>query len=148
MIYLTDEPKENTYKDLINVAFDICSEFILVQRDQIALNEESQLLLNRLKPYVKRQEKQDYWPGTMLLGHFATVYYFDCNQELKCIIENEVNRLYEWMQPDKLEDLCFYKDNKEWLIVTAHEKIGTIKTDEQDEIKRISNINGIRLEIV
>lgn len=78
-----------------------------------------------------------------MLGHYADVYVFDCISELKNIITDQADRLYEWVQPDSLEDLCFYKNNSEWLITVAHEQLGFINATEKSEILRIREIEGI-----
>lgn len=40
MIEILEEPINNTYKQLISLAFEICDEFILVKRDQLGLNKK------------------------------------------------------------------------------------------------------------
>lgn len=145
MIEILEEPIGNTYRQLISLAFNICDEFILVKRDQIELSENSELLIKELNPYLKAVKKQEDWPGTRLFGHFADVYYFDCIPELEQILINKAERLYQWMQPELLEDLCFYKDREEWLITIAHEKLGSIKTSLREEILRIREIEGIMI---
>ncbi len=145
MIEILEEPIGNTYKQLISLAFNICDEFILVKRDQIDLSKSSETLIEELKPYIKEIKKQDEWPGTRLFGHFADVYYFDCQQELKELLINKADRLYQWMQPELLEDLCFFKSEEEWLITISHENLGVIKTTDRNEILRIREIEGIMI---
>ncbi|WP_248628182.1 hypothetical protein [Paenibacillus durus] len=145
MIEILEEPVGNTYKQLISLAFNICDEFILVKRDQIELSKNSELLIKELKPYVTAIRKQNEWPGTQLLGHNADVYYFDCKPELEQLLTNKAERLYQWMQPELLEDLCFYKNKEEWLITIAHEIQGFIKTTDRQEILRIREIEGIMI---
>ncbi|WP_270168634.1 hypothetical protein [Paenibacillus sp. SYP-B4298] len=143
MIQILEEPTGVTYKQLISLAFTLCDEFILVKRDQIELNEKGQTFIEELQPHIKEIRKQEEWPGTRLFGHYADVYYFDCKGELLEILLTKVDRLYEWMQPGLLEDLCFYKNGEEWLVTIAHENEGFIKTTERQEILKIREIAGI-----
>ncbi|KOY17409.1 hypothetical protein [Paenibacillus xylanivorans] len=145
MIQILEEPTGVAYKQLVSLAFSLCDEFILVKRDQIELNEDGKRFIEEIKPYIKEIKKQEGWPGTQLFGHYADVFYFDCNEELKQILLRKVDRLYEWLQPELLEDLCFYKNNKEWLVTITHEKEGIIKTTDNQEILMIREIEGIMI---
>ena len=145
MIQVLEEPIGVTYASLISLAFDVCDEFILVERDQIGLHPNAEALLDRLQPYVKEMKRQDEWPGTRLLGHYADVYYFECNEELKALLLHVSKRLYQWMQPEMPEDLCFLKNGKAWLINSAHERMSVIDTIDRSEILKIREIDGIMI---
>lgn len=54
---------------------EVCDEFILVKRDQMELEPEGVELLEQLQPFLKKVIKDDYWPGTRLMGHYADVYF-------------------------------------------------------------------------
>lgn len=138
-----EEPKGTTYKELLDVAFSICDEFLLVKRDQLDLNKNAIKFIEEIKPYIKEIRRQDEWPGTTLLGHYADVYYFYCNEELKEVLIRKTERLYQWLQPELLEDICFFKNGEVWLATIAHERIGVIMTEDQNEIEKIRGINGI-----
>ncbi|MBO2942637.1 hypothetical protein JJQ72_01390 [Paenibacillus sp. F411] len=140
-----EEPKGTTYKELLNVAFSICDEFLLVKRDQHDLNENGEKFIEEIKPYVKEIKRQEEWPGTTLLGHYADVYYFHCHQELKEILTNKTERLYQWLTPELLEDICFLKNGEVWLATVAHEKIGVIMSKNQSELERVIGIEGITM---
>jgi len=142
---LLEEPKGKTYKELLDVAFSICDECILVDRDQHELTEDVESFLQKIKPYIKEIKKQDEWPGTTLVGHYADVYYFDCTQELKEVLLSKSEHLYEWLDPKLFEDLCFFKDSNPWLVTIAHEGLGFIMTEDQMEIERVREIKGIEL---
>ncbi|MEI0735530.1 hypothetical protein VQ056_00695 [Paenibacillus sp. JTLBN-2024] len=55
------------------------------------------------------------------------------------------NRLYQWMQPEMPEDLCFLKNGKAWLINSAHERMSMIDTTDRSEILKIREIEGIMI---
>lgn len=138
-----EEPKGTTYKELLNVAFSICDELLLVKRDQLDLNENGKKFIGEIKSYVKEIRRQDEWPGTTLIGHYADVYYFDCNPELKEILLSKTERLYQWLTPELLEDICFLKKGEVWLATVAHEKIGVIMSENQNELEKVRGIEGI-----
>lgn len=145
MKHFLEEPKGTTYKELLDLAFSLCDELLLVKRDQLELNKNAENFIEDIKPYIKEIRKQDEWPGTTLLGHYADVYYLYCNHELKEIFKRKTERLYQWLTPELLEDICFFKNGEVWLATVAHEEIGVIMTEDQNEIKKIREIEGILL---
>lgn len=143
MIYILEEPRGRAYEGLISMAFRVCDEFILVKKDQLTLTPAMEALAERLKPYVKMVKKQDAWPGTKLFGHYADVYYFDCQPPLEKLILESADGLYEWVWPNLLEDLCFFKGGQPWLVNIAHEHEAWIKTDDREEILQFRGIEGL-----
>ncbi|WP_245583006.1 hypothetical protein [Paenibacillus daejeonensis] len=98
-----------------------------------------------LQPYVNTVKKQEYWPGTQLVGHYADVYYIACHPEVEAILQASTDRLYQWIMPSLPEDICFFKKSEPWLVTVAHEQIGIINTDDPIEIDRIRAIEGIMI---
>jgi hypothetical protein len=65
---------------------EVCDEFILVKRDQMPLEPGGYELLEQFKPFFQELRKDDYWPGTRLLGHYADIYHFRCSPEATDIL--------------------------------------------------------------
>ncbi|WP_339803186.1 hypothetical protein MKY19_12535 [Paenibacillus sp. FSL R5-0744] len=127
---------------LIQVAMEVCDEFILVKRDEMELEPEGYELLERLQPFLKEIVKDDYWPGTRLMGHYADVYYFRCSPDAVDILLSYSTCLYSWMQTRVPDDLCFLRQGQPWLINTAHERESHIVTDVEEELNRLEE-NGL-----
>ncbi|WP_058303081.1 hypothetical protein [Gorillibacterium timonense] len=143
MIQILEEPVGEAYRSLISLAFKICDELILVKRDQLPLNESGQDLITQLRPYTRIIRKQESWPGTALFGHFADVYYLPCTEMVKDILLSRTTGLYDWLQPDLLEDLCFYKNQSEWLVTVSHEKRGYLNIEDRSEILELREIEEL-----
>lgn len=144
MIMILKEPYGNTYKSLISLAMNTCDEFILVKRDQVPLYEKGYDFLHKLKPYLKEIKKQERWPGTQLLGHYADVYYYECHEQCVDILTEHTENLYSWLQPYLPEDLCFFKGRQEWLGTVSHEKMGWINTNLGSEIEKLKGIHQLK----
>lgn len=67
------EPSDQAYVKLIDLASTICSEFILVNRHQLTFNKNDERVLKELQPYLTEERDQESWPGTRLFAHTATV---------------------------------------------------------------------------
>ena len=148
MIIIDSEPKSDVYWHLIDLAFDICDEFILVVRKEIDLNDKGKSVLEKLNPHLEEMKEQSKWAGTELAcGRTAYVYHYHINPEAREIIKEVSNSLYAWMQQNFPEDLSFYKNGKPWLANIAHEKMSYILSENKSEIDRIVNIKGLEIRI-
>lgn len=149
MISIISEPKNNVYRLLVDLAFDLCDEFILVVHKKYCsdLNDNAKAVLEKLNDDLKEMKEQSEWAGTELLGHTAYVYHYYTSPEAREIIKKVSNSLYSWMYPDLPEDLSFYNSGKPWLVNTAHERQSFILSEDKSEIDRIVNIKGLMIRL-
>jgi hypothetical protein len=147
MLTFKEEPKNDAYRQLVDLATSFCSEFILVIRHQMGIGEKGKLVLQELSPYLKEAKEQESWPGTKLLNHTATVSYYYLNNKSGNVLKKYVSGLYSWLQPDVPEDLCFFKSQgNPWLISIAHEGFGYIENPTNSELEKLRLIKEINLE--
>lgn len=107
------------------------------------LSINGQNLLKKLHFCLIDCKKQNSWPGTQTEGD-SFVYYYKLNNDSAEIIKKHSEGLYSWIQPNLPEDLCFFKHGRqEWIINVAHESFGGIKSNDIEEIKRVTNTTGI-----
>ena len=149
IISITSEPKNDVYRFLVDLAFDLCDEFILVVRKDLCLksNDSAKSVLEKLNDYLKEMKEQSEWAGTELIEYTAYVYHYHTSPEAREIIKEVSNSLYSWVQPNLPEDLSFYKSGKPWLVNTAHEKQSFILSEDKSEIDRIVNIKGLEIRL-
>ena len=146
-MFLENDPKDNAYRDLIDLAFKVCDTFILVVRKDIFLNQNVDYILEELESSLKEVKEQYEWPGTLLAGEKpAKVYYYNTDINARTIIKTVTNSLHSWVYPDLPEDLCFIKNGKPWLINTSHEFESYIITENKEEIDKITQIEGLNVE--
>ncbi|WP_253200551.1 hypothetical protein [Clostridium sp. CF012] len=67
-MFIETNPKEMIYKDLIDLAFEICSEFVLVVRNDIGINTNINYVLEKSQPSLNEVKDQFEWPGTVCFG--------------------------------------------------------------------------------
>ena len=143
-MFITSDPKDKVYKDLLDLAFSVCDEFILVVRSSISIFNNVTDVLEKLYPFLKEKKEQSEWPGTKYFGKKSViVYYYKTDEEAKRILLKFSNSLHSWVQPNLPEDLCFLKNQKPWLINTAHERASYFDTDDKDEIEKIMNVENL-----
>jgi len=141
MINVLTEPKGESYKALLDLAFSKCTEFILVERHQNQLNEKGSKILKMLKSELVDIEVDEQWPGTRLTGHFANIYVFKTSDLAKKVVMENTSSLYSWISPDYPEDLIFYKTKGEvWLLSTSHEQTCDIYETDQSILDRLLEI--------
>lgn len=146
MWIFSTEPKDKAYEELIDLAEKICNEFILVRRHKDNLSKNVDSLLNELSEFLVEEKEQQSWPGTEI-GGYAKVYYFKLNDITKEIIKKYSKGLYSWREPILLQDLCFLKgDRTPWIVNIAHEQFSYIDNGNDNDINKLSHIEGIQLE--
>lgn len=122
MIDIINEPAGKVYADLINFGQKYCSSFSLVWRDQCKFNELAKTIENILNPYFLKEEYTNKWPGTELIGHKATVRFYQFDPKTIDILQ-KAKSLYSWLCPDRPEDLAFYSTNGKCVLGSiAHEE--------------------------
>lgn len=146
-MFIRTNPKDQVYRDLIDLAFEVCDTFILVVRNDISINDNVNYILEQLEPYLKEVKKQLQWPGTTILGDMpALVYYFNADNGAKKVLKESTNSLHQWVQPNLPEDLSFMKKHEIWLANTSHEYESYILTDDDNEILRLWEIKGLDID--
>jgi len=82
------------------------------------------------KDYINEEDNQIY----------GTYYVFKLNEETKKILLNNAENIFSWCFPERLEDLCFIKDDYYWLFSVAHEDICEIYPDNEEEYNYLKSI--------
>lgn len=134
-----DEPKQENYIKIMDLAFKYCNSFAFIRHSQLFYHQSIDLLLDELHEEFIESKEQTEWPGTISV-HPATVYYFKTTDKAKDLITKACKSLFDWKAPYLPDDLCFFRNGKEWLINTVHERFCAIKTDEEEianEIKKL-----------
>ncbi|WP_088225569.1 stage III sporulation protein AH [Desulfosporosinus sp. FKB] len=143
MRIVLNEPKGDSYKKLIQLAFDTCDTFLFIKHSQLSYNKKSfDMLLKALEPDFIYFKEQNRWPGTFSVPT-AKVYYFYTSENSKDIVKEITNSLFNWRAPNLPDDLCFLKGNEEWLINTAHERICNIVTKNDLEVEQLTKISEL-----
>ena len=150
MIFHIDKNPENeTFDELMDLAFEICTEFHLVLRRDMGNIRALDPILDQLKGSFKEMRLESTWASTILDDdNKAEVYFYHADENAKKIVKQLSNSLYEWCLsgPNVLpEDLSFFKDDSVWLVNCAHERVSYINTDNVNEIERLKNIKGLKI---
>lgn len=139
------------YKQLLYKLGSVSSEFGLVVRNSIDLSNDAKhlikkLALNGLADFGQRSE----WPGTKLMGHTAQVFTFNtCSPALNELISSSLG-LYDWLQPERPEDLFFRSKNQLYFANISHENWAAVELgDYLGELRQMFELENIigKLEI-
>ncbi len=119
---LEEEPRGPAWQALLAHARTVCETFLLVERRDLGLGDDARALVARLSPWLLREQTASAWPGTRLLGGSATVRLCRLTDESVTAIGGATEGLFEWRQPERLEDLCLLSQGRPWLVSIAHEE--------------------------
>ena len=114
------------YKLLLEAVLDEASTFSLVWRDQLSFAPSAAAIRTSLRGLQVRQVKSDRWPGTILVGHHASVVTYRADREaLHTLLQP--GSLFGWRSPAYPEDLSFATENGSVCLATvSHEATGFI----------------------
>lgn len=149
LILLQKNPSGKTYNDLIDLCFDICDQFHLVLRKDMGDLKSFDKFLKQINSALVTMKEESEWASTILGdGQTAKVYYYHTKDEnVKRIIKETVDSLYDWEMPEHPEDLSFFKDGEVWLSTSSHEKECYISPNDKGETEKIMNISGLNATI-
>ena len=116
-------PKGKMYHDLLNCAPNFSSEFLLVLRPSMSVDESAKTFIAALNSFLISKSELDEWPGTKLLEEVASVYRFKVCAPAIEMLTGASDSLFDWQQPRLPEDLCFLRaTGAPWLVTIAHEE--------------------------
>lgn len=108
----------DAYKLLLEAALEEASTFSLVWRDQLRFDPGAAAVRAALRGLELEDVKRDRWPGTRLVGHYASVVTFRAAADaLPTLLEP--GSLFGWRSPAYPEDLSFSADSGTVCLATA-----------------------------
>lgn len=145
-ISILEEPVGLTYRGVLEVAAQYCSNALLVVRDNAFLRGEANEILFRLRRYEVEVRKQDRWPGTILIDDMAIIYSYLFTGDVRNILADAVEGLYDWLHPQRPEDLCLLRsDGSAWITSIAHERDAYFTISKQEREILVSSVPHLKL---
>ena len=140
---ITENPKDEIYRELIKVLCDNSDRFYFVTRKELKYNQE---ILVQFEPYIIEVYKTKKWANTTTKGPAATVFVIKSNEETYKLLTQYANTLYDWVAPNLPEDLTFIKNNFVWFSCTTHEEFGgfSIRSDYYRSL--LCKIQGLKVQ--
>jgi hypothetical protein len=120
------------YKELVRYAVE--HDFILglVVRHQLRQSPNLARVLRRLEPWQLDRELVYAWPGTRLGESTggADLLTFQCTLHSGEVLTSEAESLWQWVQPDLPEDMCFFRqDGRPFFFSVTHERQAFLDAD-------------------
>jgi hypothetical protein len=115
---LTRDVTGAAYELLLRAGLGEAATFSLVWRDQLQFSDTAVALRDALRTLQLRHAKRDRWPGTILLGHYASVITYRAAPEaLPTLLRPD--SLFAWRAPAYPEDLSFCTDQDRVVLATV-----------------------------
>ena len=109
------------YTELLEELLKISNKFSFVIRSDYIITEAEKNILSLFEKYLLLETEVEAWPGTILYGNKARIFFYSFNKESLGLLKKTSNNLYEWLHPEKPEDLCFYKNENPVFASISHE---------------------------
>lgn len=129
---------------------DFCAEraktALLVLREPDWLDDSAKQFIEQAEPFLLLKEQVSEWPGTRLTSGHATAFRYSIVAESIQLLKDSAQRLYEWQQPTRLEDLCFLRDGGTPLLVTiAHENDAYLELQAEEYEALLQQVPGLEV---
>jgi hypothetical protein len=143
MLSIWEDPKEETYSLLIDYSMEKCDYFTLIVSEQLDLCIEGKEVLDQLQSSLIKSEREEFGLDEKQV---TTTYYYKCGKDSALDLKNSANTLFSWVQPRLPEDLCFYTNMDNCLLLTvAHERIGEFNVSDEETQAIMKSINNLSL---
>jgi hypothetical protein len=120
------EPRGEVLDGLIGEAVRVCDQFT-VELSGMELDDQAKLVLERVEPFLVGCEKTWETPGSIMLPEDAvTLCTYRLNTESAMVIRESARGLYDWVEPNLPQDLCFLRETEPWLINLAADRAGSL----------------------
>ncbi len=130
---ILSEPADETYRQLLRECREYSTTALLVVRDPEDLTASAVDFLASVEPWCLRKELKSEWPGTVMKGFLATIYTYGLDEDSLSRFQNAATRLYQWVQPELPEDLCFLRfDGRPLLVTIMHERDAYLNMTESE----------------
>lgn len=127
------EPRDELYRALVGFCGARAEEVLLVLLDPDWMAEKARDFIDRFQEITVAQQDLSEWPGSLLTTSTATVFRFRITPDLLARIKTNAEGLYDWQQPERLEDLCFLRADGSVLLATiAHENDAFFDLDSEE----------------
>jgi len=132
---IVEEPQGDLYKALLDYCNAHASVVLLVLREVDWIETSAHTFLEQFQSTLISQEQATDWPGTRLTAGTATVFRYHITSDLINHLKTDVEGLYEWQQPERLEDLCFLREDGTTLLATiTHENDAYLELSSEEYI--------------
>jgi hypothetical protein len=138
---VVDEPRGDSYRALLRFLKLTCDAVILVVRAAERMSPAAREVVNRLDRSLTGAAERGQWPGTALLGHTARVYTYAFDNHCLEVIRSSVDGLYDWVGPERPEDLCILRGDAPCLTSISHERTAYLDLT-PSEVEQLSTANS------
>ena len=142
---LVSELSGKKYESLLRYA--VGKGLVVLLVDTCGYSSEKRAnFVNAMEPYLKSMKKVSCWPGTQLTDQKVPVYRYRLNEKSCALILNVSKGLFDWEQPDLLEDLCLLRpDDSVFMTATTSERDAYFDITESEMAELTHQIPGMEL---
>lgn len=120
------EPRGEVLDQLIAAAVEACDRFT-VERCRMVLDDRATQVFQRFEPFlIGCEETSETTGSTLWPGDTTTLCTYRLNADSAAVIRSSARGLYDWLEPDLPQCLCFLRGSEAWLINLAADRAGSL----------------------
>jgi hypothetical protein len=144
---IKSEPSAEQYRAIVDFCAKRSSKVLLVVREPSELTSTAKGILEALSGGGAELNECSEWPGTTLCSGTAQVWKFaltECSVE---VLKHEKRTLFQWLEPDAPEDLCFLRaDHSPIFVSISHERDAYFVLDCDERAALSSSVKGLPIK--
>lgn len=128
----------NNYIEIIKYCIKSSDTFSVISNikkpySQIPPKSEHDEILKYFEPYLLKQVIGiKNWPGTSTRDNHKVISIYKCQKETYKLLMNLPN-IFTPLSNNLPEDICFYRNDMEWLVSVSHEKLAYISHETKQD---------------
>lgn len=141
------EPCGEQLGNLISIAAQRCDTFLFVL-DDMPLSEKGVQVMARLEPMLLSREETSEYPAGRLAWGSVIAYTYRVTSDAVEVLRSATECLFDWVQPDLPNDLCFLRVGRHWMTTMASDREVVLTLDDGEYQEVQTGLRGLRLNVV
>lgn len=143
---LEDMGAAHHYQAFLDYIFEVSARCSVVCREHVELSMAGRTFLSDNDNALIERAQVSSWPGTTLLGGFATGYTFRTTESFQRSFRTAADSLVSWLHPGLPEDPAFFRPDGSLILGTVtHEADAFLCLDPAEAADFVNRLPSLRL---
>jgi hypothetical protein len=147
VVFDIEEPRGETMQLLLLAALSRTDRILLMGSSSLRLTDPPwTTALARLASHVVSKSVTTAWPGT-INGPTTAAFELTYSKKVAEALTELVSNWFELSGPNGLlEDICFVRDEKPWLVTVTHERLVWLEMTAEEVLALQEEVSGLKIQ--